>query len=131
MSARTLATLREWKLARFTVRVTAHEDSDLDLSWDEDGSTLAALERGDVCSFGVRATVCLDGSEVGEDSLWGCIYANFAEFIDHKECARETRRIRAEGSKAVCGSYFADLIAGAIAEARKNVRRMQSVRVRS
>jgi hypothetical protein len=125
------STLREWKLARFTVRVTAHEDYDLDLSWDEDGSTLKALERGDVCSFGVRATVYLDGCEVGEDSLWGCIYASPAEFMDHKECARETRRLRADGSNAICGSYFADLIAGAIAEARKNVRRMQSVRVRT
>lgn len=112
------------------MRAVAVEDNDLDLSWDEDGSTRAGLESGKFCSFGVVVTVYCRGSKVGEDSLWGCIYESPRAFMDHlgiKHYSPKPGTIP-EGQ---CGSYFADLIRGAIAEARKSVVDFKSVYVRS
>lgn len=126
-----IETIREFKTKRFTVRVRAVEDCDVDLSWDDTGEVRAGLESGKFIAFGVIATAYLDGAKLAEDSLWGCIYCSPAEFMDHKECGEQTRKLRESGSTAVCGSYFSDMVSTVCREARKAVESMQTVHVRS
>lgn len=130
MNTPSIGTIREWKMNRFTVRVTAHEDFDVDLSWDETDETRAALESGRYVNFGAVCTVYLDGTEVGADSIWGCIYKSIQEFQDHIECAKYTRELRAAGNQACVGSYFRSIINEAIGRARNHIRQMQPIYIR-
>jgi hypothetical protein len=98
MSSSKLATIREFKTKNFHIVVDALEEWDLDLSWDEDGSTREGLERGTLVAFCARARVFLRGKEIASDYLGGCIYKDFADFMDHKECAAQNRaRIKRDG----------------------------------
>ena len=112
---------RQWsfKTKNFRVTMFTEPDDDLDLSWDEDGSTARGLESGEFEAFCVKCVVYCQGHEVGSDTLCGCIYRSFAEFMDHRGC-------RPKGY----GSYFTDMIREAIREARKHLAELQSVRMR-
>ena len=125
-----IGTIREFNTARFRVIVDAIEDDDLDLSWDDDGSTRAGLESGKYIAFCARARCLLDGLEVASEYLGGCIYERIEAFEDHRECGAATRRLREQGNPAVVGSYFADMVSEVIYHARAEVARLQSVRVR-
>ena len=126
-----IGTIRKFSTRNFSVIVDAVEDYGCDLSFDDTGEIMEKLETGELLCFAVRARVFLNGTEIAADYLGGCIYASLADFQDHRQCAAETRRLRAQGSNAVCGSYFSDMVRTAVAEARKKVRSMQSVRVRA
>ena len=117
----TLSTMRTFKTKNFTVVARAVEDPDVDLSFDEDGSIQEQLEKGDLTAFGVIVTVYYKGQEVGEDSLWSCIYRNYDEFMDHKECGKQNREWAEQGKEVRCGSYFKDMIHEAIAQARQTL----------
>lgn len=121
MQACTLGVIREFKTKNFTVRVIAHEDDDLDLSWDDDGSVRKGLESGELIAFQVSALVYYRGRSVGADYLGGCIYKSIEEFMDHKECGKQNREYAAKGETGRCGSYFSDMVHSAIAEARKEL----------
>lgn len=125
-------TLRTFKTARFTVTLAAivDEDSFTYDGDDEDGSTQAAIDSGELTPWTFRVRVCLDGREIASDYLGASYYADPADFMDHRECGRYTRELRAKGDDAVCGSYFADMVSEAISEARKALRALQSVHVR-
>lgn len=88
-----LGTIREFKTENVHVIIDAVEESDLDLSWDEDGKTREGLEDGSLIAFCARARVFLRGLEVSSDYLRGCIYKSLGEFQDHKECAAYTRKL--------------------------------------
>jgi hypothetical protein len=88
-----IGTIREFKTENFHVIIDAVEEQDLDLSWDEDGSTREGLEDGSLVAFCARARVFLRGLEVSSDYLGGCIYKSLREFQDHKECAAYTRKL--------------------------------------
>lgn len=118
----TLQTLRTFKRGDFTVTARAVEDYDIDTSFDETGEVQRKIDSGEYSVFGVVVTVKHEQlGEVGRDSLWGCIYSSYEEFMDHKG-------IRALGRKDNCnyGSYFSDLISGAISEARTNIKQLQT-----
>lgn len=125
-----IGTIRTFKTNRFSVVVDALYDDDVDLSFDDTGELLEKLQSGEYTAFAVRARVLLDGSEVASDYLGGCIYADIAEFQDHRQCAAQTRKLRADGSNAVVGSYFAEMVHNVISEARRNIAKLQSVHVR-
>ena len=72
-----------FKTARFTVKVTAEEESSPDLSWDDTGEVAEKLASGALEIFCAKAAVYLDGHEIGTDYLGNCIYAQFNEFRDH------------------------------------------------
>lgn len=113
---------QQWsfKTKNFRVTMFTEPDDDLDLSWDEDGSTAAGLESGEFEAFRVKCAVYCQGHEVGTDYLGGCIYRSFAEFMDHRGC-------KPKGY----GSYFSDMIREAIRDARKNLGALQSVKLRA
>jgi hypothetical protein len=96
--AHKIGTIREWKTQNFHVVVDAIEDYDLDLSWDEDGSTRRGLENGELVAFTARARMFFRGLEFASDYLGGCIYKSIEAFEDHRECGIENRkRLKREG----------------------------------
>jgi len=98
MSTAKIGTIREFKTKNFHVVVDAVEEFDLDLSWDEDGSTREGLENGTLIAFCARARVFLRGKEIASDYLGGCIYKSLEDFADHKECGKQNREtIKREG----------------------------------
>lgn len=116
----------------FRVEYAVAPDYDLDLSWDEDGSTREGLERGDLYAFvaHVKIVHLPTGAILGEDYLGSCIYKNAQEFMDHRQCGAENRRLRATGSDSRCGSYFTDMISEACAAARTEVAKMKNIHLR-
>jgi hypothetical protein len=100
MANQTLGTIREFETENFRVVVDAIEETDLDLSWDEDGSQRDGLESGRLIAFCARARVILKetGQELGSDYLGECIYESLEAFEDHRECGiQNRRRIKQEG----------------------------------
>jgi hypothetical protein len=97
-------TLWTFKTANFTVKWQISPCDDLDLSWDETGETAENIASGLWTAFDSRVIVTYRGREVGADYLGQSIYENPEDF----------RR----GS-----GYFSDMVAGAIAEARAEMRR--------
>ncbi len=122
---RTIEQIRRFKTRNFSVHVNAVEDSDIDLSWDDDGTVMAGLESGRFQAFGVVVTVYCRGAEVGTDSLWNCIYESPRAFMDHVGIKPKGR---ADGRNY--GSYFSDMVRTAIGQARKHVADFRSIRVR-
>lgn len=114
-----------WKFetANFSVVMSAEDEPDLDISWDDDGSVKAGLESGEFVSFCAKCTVYFRGSEIASDYLGNCIYRTPEEFRDHIGLAAKSR---ADG--CVYGSYFADMVKNAISEARKTLRDMPRMR---
>lgn len=104
-------TVWSFETARCRVELAFTPDFDLNLSWDETGETRANLESGLWQAFQSRVTVTIDGVERGVDYLGGSIYERPLDFIDH-------RGMNADGH----GSYFSDMVRGAIAQARKEIR---------
>jgi hypothetical protein len=132
-----LGTIREFNTRNFRVIVDAvEEDLPSDLSWDESGEVAEKLDSGEFIRFCARARVIFKptSTELGADYLGDCIYRSLEEFADHRQAAKQQRKLRAKGSDALVGSYFADMIAQAIAEARKEFatlkKQTRSVRLR-
>lgn len=112
--------MRQFETANYIVRVSAEEEQDLDLSWDETGRTLKQLERGDLIAFTAHVEVIHKptGATLGEDYLGNCIYKSFADFMDHRACGKQNRKWVKQGKEGRCGSYFSDMIHEAIEQAR-------------
>ena len=123
--------IRKFETRNFTIIIDAIDDYDIDLSFDETGEVMEKLESGEYQSFAVRAKAFLNGNEIASDYLGGCIYENVGQFQDHRECGAQKRKLREQGSTAICGSYFADMVKTVCREARAVVRNMQSVKVRT
>lgn len=114
-----------WKFetARFAVSLDWQYEESPDLSWDDEGDTIAKLESGELGNFTFRVCVTCDGREVGSDYLGNSIYADPADFRDHLGLAAKSR---ADGCNY--GSYFTDMVSQAISEARQalcNVPRLR------
>lgn len=117
----------EFETADFRVTVTAHNEYDIDLSWDEDGTVAAQLESGEMECFRVEAR-CLHiptGVE-GRDDLGQCIYKNVSDFRDNLGIARKRR----ESGKNY-GSYFSDMVRTCIQECRANLGKAASIKLRA
>ena len=124
-------TIRTFKTKQFAVTVSAEPHWPDDLSWDENGEVANALNDGSlVCFTAVCRVRHKTLGEVGSDYLGDCIYESADDFQDHRDCAAQTRELKKEGSSAVVGSHFSDMIVLAIAEARKNIEETKSVYIR-
>lgn len=136
MRTEVLGTIREFRTAHFRVIADAIEDYDMDLSWDEGGSTRAGLESGKYIGFCARVRVIHDTlGEIGCDYLGGCIYESLESFEDHRSAAAESRKVNAKRKRqkkgqVVIGSYFADMVRSSVAEARKNLATAKTIKVR-
>lgn len=120
-----------FETAQFTVQAYITEDEQLDLSWDDDGETAEKLSTGEYVSFGtvIEVTHKPTGIVIGQDSLWGSIYADPREFFtDHRDpdpLNRNSSIMRAsKGGNVVICHYFPSLVAEAIADARSNLRKL-------
>lgn len=111
--------IRKFKTARLTVVVTSEKEYDPDFSFDETGETARKVKSGEWKNFMVKAAVIYQGEEIATSYLGDCIYAKVADFQDHRLCGAGTRELRASGSLAVCGSYFADMVKEVCQEARQ------------
>ena len=98
MANQSLGTIREFRTKNFRVVADAIEETDLDLSWDDDGSNREGIESGKYVAFVARVRVFYKGMEVGSDYLGNCIYESLDAFEDHRECGQQNRRtIKQEG----------------------------------
>jgi hypothetical protein len=97
-----------FETARFAIVYSVTDDHYLDLSWDDDGLIRDGLERGSLVAFEARVQCLLDGREVGADHLGGCIYESARAFVGD--------------------GYFRDMVSMAIAEARKTLSDMPTLR---
>ena len=123
----TLGTIREFQTAHFRIIIDAIEEDAPDLSFDETGEVLEKVDSGEYTVFCARARVIHDTlGELASDYLGNCIYSDISKFEDHRQCAAETRRLHSEGSNAVCGSYFADMIGEVCREARKRIQELKT-----
>lgn len=124
--------MREFRTKNYTVRVTAEDEFDLDLSFDEDDSVRNGLDSGDLIAFTAHVQVIHrpTGTILGDDYLGSCIYKSYADFMDHRECGKQNRAWAAAGETGKCGSYFSDMISEAIGEARKNYSKMTAGKLR-
>jgi hypothetical protein len=129
---KSIAIIREFRTKQFRVIVDAiPEEEAPDLSWDETGETASKLESGEYVLFCARARVVHDTlGELAVDYLGECIYSSFSAFQDHRLCGAQTRKLRAEGSDAVCGSYFSDMIRSVCLSAREALAKTKNIRVR-
>lgn len=125
-----IANIREFKLGKVHLIVDALPDDDVDLSWDETGEVRARLQSGEYVCFIARARLFYDGVKLADDYLGGCIYADPAEFQDHRQCGAETRRLRESGNPVAYGSYFAGMVRGVCRAGRAKLRKLQGAKVR-
>ena len=109
----------KFKTPHFTVQWDIAPEDDVDISWDDTGEVREKLESGVYECFCSRVVVYADGHEVGCDYLGNSIYENPKDFRDHI------------GARGKYGSYFTDMVACAIDEARKNVAAFKEIRVRA
>lgn len=127
----TYGNIRTFHTEHFSVVVDALYEHDPDFSYEGGEEAQEKVESGDWTVFCARVQVIHDKlGLVGESFLGNCIYADIAEFEDHRECAAQTRELRANGSQAMVGSYFAGMIWEAIKEARQTLSTVQSIHVR-
>lgn len=112
-------TMWSFKTKHFRVAWDITPDEDCDASFDETGETAEKIASGEWSCFVSRVIVELNGREVGCDYLGNSIYETPAEFRDHI------------GARGKYGSYFTDMVRSSIAEARKNVAALQSVKLRA
>ena len=114
-----MGTLRTFKTRNFRVELSWDYETDFDHSW-ADAETLANLKEGSWTSYQFKVAVYDSaGNELAADHLGDSIHADASEFMDHRECARYNRELAAQGAVGRCGSYFADMVAIAIHDARK------------
>jgi hypothetical protein len=113
MTTNTTGTIWKFKTKNFTVLVTAEEEFDLDLSWDDSGEVAEQLDNGQLCAFCAKAAVVFHGAEIGAGYLGDCIYRSPSDFRDHVGLAMKSRE---DGRNY--GSYFPSIVREAIREAR-------------
>ncbi len=125
-------TLWRFTTDRFTIVCTAEEEYDVDLSWDETGETLEKLNSGEYVVFCAKVAVYLNGREVAAAYLGQCIYADAADFATgHRDTDPMNRNCsimrKARGNVIIC-HYFPDMVSMAVAEARKALTNMPTLR---
>jgi hypothetical protein len=123
-----------FETANFIVRAVIVPDNDVDVSFDETGETKDKINSGDWQAFGTIVTVeTQDGMILGEDSLWGSIYADPADFFsDHRSADPMNRNCMAMraargGNVCIC-HYFPGMIGEAIGAARKRLANLPKLK---
>lgn len=115
-----MQTLWTFKTRNFTVSLACEPETSPDLSWDDSGEAAEKIASGewDCVTFRV-AVYGPAGEELSADYLGNSIYADVNEF-----------RREHIGARGAHGSYFRDMVANAVKEARGSVQEFQSIRIR-
>lgn len=120
--------LWDFRTKHYHVACEATYDDDTDLSW-ADEETLEDIREGRLTVYGVRVVVRKAGIEIGEDSLWGCVYKDIDDFVrEHRNSDplnRNSSIMRAaKGSNVVICHYFPDMVSEAIKQARQKLTQL-------
>jgi len=143
-----------FKTKNFTVIVDAQEETmpiDHCDTEQETARIYRRIENGELVYFCAHAYV-LDqyGNEIADDYLGGCLYKDFADFMDHKGIGlfaqeRKLKRARSPKRKAelagiiakiekrgYCyGSYFSQIVKQVCRDAREHLNNLQPVKMRA
>jgi hypothetical protein len=118
--------LWRFETARFAVVCEAlPEDMDPADSFDFE-EDIQAVRNGEVEWFCARVRVLdNDGRELGSDTLGGCAYKTYSDFITaHRTAAADSRNtLEAKAHHVVFCHYFPDMVRQALGEARRNATR--------
>src|SRR5262249_1777423 len=106
----------QFNTAQFCVALAWQPESDPDLSWADDADR-AKLDDGTWVNATFWVTVTHKGKEVARDALGNSVYADVRDF--YREHLGIRAKSRADGRNYGC--YFSDMVANAIAEARRYV----------
>lgn len=101
----------KFKTDRFTVRMTAEVEHDLDLSFDDSGEVRAKIDNGEYQVFCAKCSVELDGVEIASDYLGQCIYSDVDQFRDHIGIGETAFRARAIKDLRAEMAHFAKRVA--------------------
>lgn len=101
----------EFDTPHFRVLVTAEEEHDIDLSWDETGEIAEGIASGEFVIFCAKAAVYFRGLELSSDYLGNCIYKSL---VDFKQCG-----------------YFSDMVRTVLTDARSEMLSIQSIPLRN
>jgi hypothetical protein len=106
----------------FKVLYSICPEPDLDLSWDDDGSTAKGIAAGELIAFQARVEVInrRTGCVLGAQYLGNCIYESAEAFISHRHPNPQYRNCSLNHDDVRFCSYFPDMVRDAIKEARKN-----------
>ena len=115
-----------FETASFVVRALIVPDDDVDISFDETGETAEKLASGEWQAFGTIIRVEHAGVLLGQDSLWGSIYADPREFFTaHRDADPLNRNCSimraAKGANVCICHYFPDMVRCAIDDARRTL----------
>lgn len=110
-------TIRLFNTPQFSVALQCEPEQFPDLSWMEE-SDLAKIESGEWQNVTFRVVVLWRGIEIGADFLGNSVYEDVTDF------AREHIGIAHTGA----GAYFPDMLATAVAQARRHLRDVPKMR---
>jgi hypothetical protein len=96
----------------FTIALDVTEEMDSPEGHFEDAESVAFAQEGGWHWFTARVRVLHDGQELGADYLGACSYHSLEDFMEP-------------------GGYFRDMIREACAQARHELRKLQSLHMRS
>lgn len=118
---------------RFTIRLRIEPEYGYQYHGDDEGGEVQAkLDSGEYVAFGSIVTVELGGVTIGEDSLWGSVYAEGEEsefWTAHRTSEPEYRNTLAQKAQnRVIGHYFPDMVRQAVEQARGFLRDAPHVR---
>ena len=127
-----------FKTARFEVELLIERNFCYQYDGDdENGETQAKLDGGEYVAFDSRVVVYLDGEEIASasDSLSGSVYGadDWREFFTaHRDSDPMNRNCSimraARGDNCCICHYFPDMVAQAVAEARRVLRSRPFIR---
>lgn len=118
-----METLWQFKTRNFTVSLACDYDNEFDPlhDVDDDGETARAIEAGELSAyiFRVEVTHRPTGTVLGDDYLGASVYDDPHKFAtEHLGLGADALHIK---GKAWNGSYFPDMVAEAIKEARRTL----------
>lgn len=120
--------LWDFRTKHYHVACEATFENGADVSW-ADEETLEQLNSGELSVYGVRVVVRKAGIEIGEDSLWGCVYHDIDDFVrahrDRDPMKRNSSIVRAaNGGNVVICHYFPGMVSEAIKQARQKLEQL-------
>lgn len=129
-------TVWKFKTRHFTIRLNIDEEQGYRYDGDdEDGEIQRKIDDGEYVAFTSCVSVEMNGQEIASDYLGGSVYGedSYSEFwTSHRSPDFMNRNCslmrEAKGQNAMIGHYFPDMVRRAIADARKYISDIPTLR---